>query len=103
MLALVCLALIAPQAWLRHTGTPYGGFAWPHPSAPLRSAALAETRTTWTLQPGVTLTRTARGHTDPSAVWTIEVAPYRISSHECHGAVRPEGLVKPMQRTPGSM
>src|SRR4029450_1839859 len=33
-----------------------------------------ETRTTRTLQPGVTLTRIVRGHADPSAVWTVEVA-----------------------------
>src|SRR6266511_1903121 len=41
---------------------------------PLGPAGLEETRTTRTLQPGVTLTRIVRGHTDPSAVWTVEVA-----------------------------
>src|SRR5689334_21197490 len=41
---------------------------------PLGPAGLEETRTTQTVQPGVTLTRIVRGHTDPSAVWTVEVA-----------------------------
>jgi hypothetical protein len=41
---------------------------------PLGPAGLEETRTTRTLQPGVTLTRIVRGHSDPSAVWTVEVA-----------------------------
>ncbi|MFI5898105.1 phosphodiester glycosidase family protein [Actinoplanes sp. NPDC051513] len=41
---------------------------------PLGPAGLAETRTTRILQPGVTLTRIVRGRTDPSAVWTVEVA-----------------------------
>ncbi|HEU4426059.1 MAG TPA: phosphodiester glycosidase family protein [Pilimelia sp.] len=41
---------------------------------PLGPAGLEESRSTRTVQPGVTLTRIVRGHTDPSAVWTVEVA-----------------------------
>ncbi|HEY7273400.1 MAG TPA: phosphodiester glycosidase family protein [Actinoplanes sp.] len=41
---------------------------------PLGPAGLEESRTTQILQPGVTLTRIVRGHADPSAVWTVEVA-----------------------------
>lgn len=41
---------------------------------PLGSANLPETRTTRTLQPGVTLTTIVRGQTDPNAAWTVEVA-----------------------------
>lgn len=33
---------------------------------------LAETRTTTSLQPGVTLTRITRGSTDPASTWTLE-------------------------------
>lgn len=38
----------------------------------LGPADLAETRTTTSVQPGVTLTRITRGTTDPSLVWTLE-------------------------------
>src|SRR6266508_5037385 len=41
---------------------------------PLGPAGLSETRTTRTLQPGVTLTTIVRGTTDPAAAWTVEVA-----------------------------
>jgi hypothetical protein len=41
---------------------------------PLGPAHLPETRTTTTLQPGVTLTRIVRGATDPSLSWTVEVS-----------------------------
>ncbi|MEU9589282.1 phosphodiester glycosidase family protein [Streptomyces sp. NPDC048219] len=42
---------------------------------PLGPADLPETRTTTTLQPGVTLTRIVRGNAgDPSLRWTVEVA-----------------------------
>ncbi|WP_225635400.1 phosphodiester glycosidase family protein [Streptomyces solaniscabiei] len=41
---------------------------------PLGPADLAETRTTTTLQPGVTLTRIVRGDDDPSLHWTVEVS-----------------------------
>lgn len=41
---------------------------------PLGPAGLTETRTTQTLQPGVTLTTITRGEPDPSNHWTVEVA-----------------------------
>ncbi|MET9775930.1 phosphodiester glycosidase family protein [Streptomyces sp. NPDC006367] len=41
---------------------------------PLGPSGLTETRTTTTLQPGVTLTRIVRGDDDPSLRWTVEVA-----------------------------
>ncbi|MER7715576.1 phosphodiester glycosidase family protein [Streptomyces flaveolus] len=41
---------------------------------PLGPADLTETRTTTTLQPGVTLTRIVRGDDDPSLRWTVEVS-----------------------------
>src|SRR5690348_3338481 len=41
---------------------------------PFGPVGLEETRTTQTLQPGVTVTRIVRGHADPRAVWTVEVA-----------------------------
>ncbi|MEQ8148270.1 phosphodiester glycosidase family protein [Streptomyces sp. OP7] len=39
---------------------------------PLGSSDLAETRTTQTLQPGLTLTRIVRGAVDPAHHWTVE-------------------------------
>src|SRR4051812_10927262 len=63
LLALAGLALVASAA----VAAPTGGL-------PLGPAGLTETRTTRTLQPGVTLTRIVRGHTDPAAVWTVEIA-----------------------------
>ncbi|WP_405694225.1 phosphodiester glycosidase family protein [Streptomyces coelicoflavus] len=63
---------------------PAGAEASPHavgyqPSArqtlPLGPDGLPETRTTTTLQPGVTLTRIVRGNTDdPALHWTVEVS-----------------------------
>lgn len=41
---------------------------------PLGPAGLKETRTTRTVQPGVTLTRIVRGAKDPALRWTVEVA-----------------------------
>lgn len=46
----------------------------PVPHLPLGPGGLTETRDTRTLQPGVTLTTIVRGHTDPNASWTVEVA-----------------------------
>lgn len=43
-------------------------------SLPLGPAGLTESRTTTTLQPGVTLTTIVRGTTDPSQVWTVEAS-----------------------------
>jgi hypothetical protein len=72
LLALAGLALVAPPA-VAAPSAPRTVVALGH-TLPLGPAGLAETRTTRTLQPGVTLTRIVRGHTDPSAVWTVEVA-----------------------------
>nr|WP_240929670.1 phosphodiester glycosidase family protein [Streptomyces coryli] len=44
------------------------------PGLPLGPAGLVETRTTHTLQPGVTLTRIVRGAEAPGLPWTVEVA-----------------------------
>ncbi|MQA24728.1 MAG: sporulation domain-containing protein [Micromonosporaceae bacterium] len=41
---------------------------------PLGPETLNESRATRTLEPGVTLTTITRGHADPRAVWTVEVA-----------------------------
>src|SRR3954463_5611354 len=72
VLAMVALGLVAPPAVAAapalQTGAGLGN------ALPLGPAGLEETRTTRTLQPGVTLTRIVRGHTDPSAVWKVEVA-----------------------------
>jgi len=43
-------------------------------SLPLGPAGLPETRTTTTLQPGVTLTTIVRGASDPAHVWTVETS-----------------------------
>ena len=71
LLALAGLALVAPPA-VAAPPAPRTVVALGH-TLPLGPAGLAETRTTRTLQPGVTLTRIVRGHTDPSAVWTVEL------------------------------
>src|SRR3954447_17400477 len=72
VLALAGFALVAPPAVAaRPAPAPV---AAPGGSLPLGPAGLEETRTTRTLQPGVTLTRIVRGHLDPSAYWTVEVA-----------------------------
>ncbi|MCN9243368.1 phosphodiester glycosidase family protein [Streptomyces sp. RY43-2] len=44
------------------------------PGLPLGAADLTETRSTRTLQPGVTLTRIVRGADTPALTWTVEVA-----------------------------
>ena len=41
---------------------------------PLGPSDLVETRTTTTLQPGVTLTRIVRGASDPALGWTVEMS-----------------------------
>src|SRR5919202_5332076 len=70
--ALAGLALVAPPA----TAAPpaFRTVAAHGDRLPLGPAGLEESRTTRTLQRGVTLTRIVRGHTDPNAVWTVEVA-----------------------------
>ena len=65
LVAVAVLALVAPSPM---------AVAAPARALPLGSPGLEESRTTRTLQPGVTLTRIVRGHTDPNAVWTVEVA-----------------------------
>jgi hypothetical protein len=72
LLALAGLALVAPPAAAAPPALP--AVTAVGKALPLGPAGLAESRTTRTLQPGVTLTRIVRGHTDPSAVWTVEVA-----------------------------
>src|SRR4051794_3631675 len=70
--ALAGLALVAPPATAAPPATsPATAIG---AALPLGPAGLEESRTTRILQPGVTLTRIVRGHTDPSAVWTVEVA-----------------------------
>ncbi|CAM5715322.1 phosphodiester glycosidase family protein [Streptomyces griseomycini] len=60
-------------------GVPSAQAAPPDPrpgrsALPLGPSDLTETRTTTTLQPGVTLTRIVRGGEDPALRWTVEVA-----------------------------
>src|SRR3954469_15947852 len=70
--ALAGLVLVAPPATAAPSATsPATAVGRPLPLGP---AGLEESRTTGTLQPGVTLTRIVRGHSDPNAVWTVEVA-----------------------------
>src|SRR5690349_19396479 len=70
--ALAGLALVAPPAAAAPPATsPVTAVGR---ALPLGPAGLEESRTTRTLQPGVTLTRIVRGHADPNAVWTVEVA-----------------------------
>lgn len=72
MVAMAGLALVAPPAVAAPPAPP--AVTTIRDVLPLGPAGLEETRTTRTLQPGVTLTRIVRGHIDPSAVWTVEVA-----------------------------
>lgn len=46
----------------------------PTPALPLGAVDLTETRSTRTLQPGVTLTRIVRGADTPALTWTVEVS-----------------------------
>jgi hypothetical protein len=71
LFAMAGLALVAPPAVAAPPALPT---VVAFNALPLGPPGLEETRTTRTLQPGVTLTRIVRGHTDPSAVWTVEVA-----------------------------
>lgn len=68
------LGALPAQADPPTSATPH-----PHPSSraalPLGPGDLPETRTTTTLQPGVTLTRIVRGNAeDPALHWTVEVS-----------------------------
>src|SRR3954451_13024432 len=72
LLAMAGPALVAPPGVAAPPALPT--MAGLGDALPLGPAGLEEARTTRTLQPGVTLTRIVRGHTDPNAVWTAEVA-----------------------------
>ncbi|WP_164555807.1 MULTISPECIES: phosphodiester glycosidase family protein [unclassified Streptomyces] len=82
---------------------------------PLGTPGLAETRTTRTLQPGVTLTRIVRGAVDPAHHWTVEAsipggdtspdpdAPPttlkdRASAHALAGDLRDQGFQARVER-----
>jgi hypothetical protein len=72
LLATAGLALVAPPAVAARPAPP--AVAARGGPLPLGPAGLEETRTTRTVQPGVTVTRIVRGHPDPNAYWTVEVA-----------------------------
>ncbi|GAA2156333.1 phosphodiester glycosidase family protein [Nocardioides koreensis] len=67
--AITPVALAAPD----HTG-PAATSSSSTRALDLGPADLTETRRTTTLQPGVTLTRIDRGHSDPSLSWTNEIS-----------------------------
>ncbi|MFI9728778.1 phosphodiester glycosidase family protein [Streptomyces sp. NPDC052092] len=73
----LCGAAAALGVALAATGLPGQASADTRPDGtratlPLGSSDLAETRTTRTLQPGLTLTRIVRGAVDPAHHWTVE-------------------------------
>ncbi|TWD23990.1 sporulation related protein [Streptomyces sp. T12] len=73
----LCGAAAALGVALAATGLPGQASADTRPGGtratlPLGSSDLAETRTTRTLQPGLTLTRIVRGAVDPAHHWTVE-------------------------------
>ncbi|MDU0303565.1 phosphodiester glycosidase family protein [Streptomyces sp. PAL114] len=73
----LCGAVAALGITLAVTGLPGQASADTRPGStratlPLGSSDLAETRTTQTLQPGLTLTRIVRGAVDPAHHWTVE-------------------------------
>ncbi len=71
LLALVATPpAVAAQSGSQTMATPRAAAA--AESLPLGPADLTESRTTTTLQPGVTLTTIVRGATDPADVWTVE-------------------------------
>ena len=93
LVALLGLALVAPPALAAGPAPPaVAALGGPLPLGP---AGLEETRTTQTLQPGVTLTRIVRGHSDPGAYWTVEVAipasPGSPDPDTAPAAIRGEG------------
>ena len=77
-------ALAAPFAGLAASGSAASaagdGTAAPGPHLDLGPADLAETRSTTTVQPGVTLTKITRGAADPSLHWTLEALVPATSS-----------------------
>ncbi|CAM5708496.1 Sporulation domain-containing protein OS=Streptomyces tendae OX=1932 GN=F3L20_14375 PE=4 SV=1 [Streptomyces tendae] len=89
----LCWAAAALGVALAATGLPGQAFAEPRPSnarttlpsgfldltaaraaLPLGPSGLAETRSTQTLQPGLTLTRIVRGAVDQKHRWTVEAS-----------------------------
>ncbi|MFI8205202.1 phosphodiester glycosidase family protein [Streptomyces sp. NPDC085937] len=73
----LCGAAAALGITLAMTGLPGQASADTRPGGtratlPLGSSDLTETRTTRTLQPGLTLTRIVRGAVDPAHHWTVE-------------------------------
>ncbi len=62
---------------------------------PLGPAGLAETRTTQTLQPGVTLTRIVRGAVDPAHHWTVEASIPGATPHPPPTHRRPPSRTRP--------
>lgn len=75
LLAVGCLAAGAAGAALPAAAAPETGGARTRPAPlPLGPAALAETRTTTTVAPGVTRTHIVRGAFDPSTPWVVELS-----------------------------
>ena len=70
----IALAGLASAALLSAAGISTATAAAPSAHLDLGPANLPETRTTETLQPGVTLTRITRGAQRPALRWTLEVA-----------------------------
>ncbi|WP_306322832.1 MULTISPECIES: phosphodiester glycosidase family protein [unclassified Streptomyces] len=71
--ALCALALVGASA-VPASSSPPPSSSVPWHGLPLGAAGLTETRTTRTLQPGVTLTRIVRGADAPAMAWTVEVS-----------------------------
>ena len=71
IIALTAAVLAAGQA---AGSVPEDGASSDPHALPLGPAGLTETRTTRTIQPGVTLTTIVRGVADPDSVWTVEIA-----------------------------
>ncbi|MDQ8705169.1 phosphodiester glycosidase family protein [Streptomyces sp. LHD-70] len=69
----VVLSLVAVAGVLQAPAAA-GPRAEPERELPLGAPGLSETRTTTTLQPGVTLTRIVRGAEAPALPWTVEVS-----------------------------
>ena len=71
VIALTAAVLAAGQA---AASVPEDGASSDPHALPLGPAGLTETRTTRTIQPGVTLTTIVRGVADPDSAWTVEIA-----------------------------
>lgn len=69
-LIVTTLAAVLAAGAVPASGLADPGFA----PLPLGPATLDEARSTRSLAPGVTLTTIVRGHADPAAAWTVEVA-----------------------------